>query len=161
MAKVNKSAKKKEWVQKGDHRKEIRSDDDELFPYWKGHQSLNDLKKVAYEVLDWAKNTDRPTINSFLSERSLHPSRMSEWRERSPELNHAWEIAKGIIGDRREEKALLGEYNASIVLSKMYQYDPEHKAWKEKLAQKASEGAVIKVEVQTISSDIPKKIEEE
>lgn len=161
MTKVNKSAPKKEWVQKGDHRTAIRSDDDELFPYWKGHQSLADLKNVAREVLEWVKTTNAVNVSSFALDKGMHPQRMYEWMERSPELKEAWATAKAIIGEKREMKGLLGEFNASIVLAKMPMFDPEYKAWKEQLAQKASESPTIKVEVQTISSELPKRIEDE
>jgi hypothetical protein len=160
MIKENKSAKKREWVQKGDHRTEIRRDE-ELFPYWKGHQSLADLKKVAAELLEWSLVTKAVNVTSFPLEKGMTPMRFYEWMERSPELAEAWKIAKFRIGEIREQKGLLGEYNASIVLAKMPMFDPEYKAWKEHLAQKASEATAIKVEVQTISSDIPKRVEED
>jgi hypothetical protein len=161
MVKENKASKKKEWVQKGDHRTIIQNGDDELFPYWKGHQSLNDLKKVASELLEWSLNTKAINITDFPIEKGMTPSRFYEWMSRSPELKEAWDIARYRIGRIREEKGLKGEYNSSIVLAKMPMFDPEYRAWKEQLAQKATEGAAIKVEIQTISSDVPKRVEEE
>lgn len=159
MSKIKKPEVKKEWVQRGISRKEIRNDD-ELFPYWKGHQSLADLKKVAHELLEWSLVTNAVNVTAFCLEKGMTPRRFYEWMERSSELQEAWELAKFRIGDSRERKGLSGEYNSSIVLAKMPMFDPEYKAWKEQLAQKASEASAIRVEVQTISSDIPKRVEE-
>lgn len=162
MAKVNKSAKKREWVQKGDHRTEIRNDDEELFPYWKGHLSLVDLKKVAREVLEWAASTKRPVMSDFCATKRLNPARMYEWMERSPELKEAWLIAKNMIGNDREIGAMDGSYNPSIVLAKMPLYDAEYREWKEKQASNVMNTASkIEVVLSRIDSDIsPRKDEE-
>jgi len=156
MVKTKKSPAKKEWVYKGEHRKEIRSEDTELFPYWKGHQSLKDLRKVAEELLAWSLTTESVNVSAFPLEKGMHPQRMYDWMERSPELKEAWGIAKLRIGENRERRGLQGDYNSAIVLAKMPMFDPEYRAWKEQQLAGSTQntGAQVIVNMIRIESDI-------
>lgn len=95
------------------------------------------LAKYAQDLLEWALKEDAIKVTEYITLRTRVTRQVFyDWARRYKPLHDAIEQAKIIIGDRRERKALKGEYNSNIVLNTMPLYDQEYKdlyEWKAKL----------------------------
>lgn len=96
------------------------------------------LDRMAIDLMDYAKSTnDVMRIEWFFVSRNIYPSTGRRWAERYDNFGKAYEMAKYIIGMRREQKGLERKYDSNLVAKSMAMYDPEWKKmmeWQAKLS---------------------------
>lgn len=98
-----------------------------------------ELDGLAEDLLDEVENGNMIKITSFLTERRISTGDWYSWLKRSERLRKAHNIALNVLGERRERRALEGDYNPSIVLKTLGFYDEAYKAYFEEEA-KAKDG---------------------
>lgn len=123
-----------------------------------------DLSRFAQETIEWAKTTEKVSIDGMLGDFEITWDTYHDWIRKSEEVRNAHGITKQIIGEKRERLGLRGEYNASIVLATMPLYNQEYKEWKrEQLAakEKSNGGGTIQVSMMQMPSTdlVPEKCE--
>lgn len=94
------------------------------------------LSRLAHELVEWSRNEEAIKMSQFFAERYVSREVWQLWMQRSADMRTAMDIAKENIGNRREYKALTGEYNASVVMGTMSLHCPEHKEWRLSLRPK-------------------------
>lgn len=100
--------------------------------------STSTAERWSKEIIEFAKKDDSLKVTDFFCEKGLHPNEGFRLSAKYEVLKNAYELAKYMIGSRREKGAIKNDYNPGIVHSSMSMYDPEWKAnaeWKAKLAQ--------------------------
>jgi hypothetical protein len=119
----------------------FKKDDDKRWPeirnspYW----TIPEMIKLGEDLIIWAQLDTSIKVTDFVFTKNITTQEYREWQEKCPELKRANNIAKGIIGNRREKKGLEGTYNSAIVLNTMPLYDEDYAAWrKEQNASKTN-----------------------
>ena len=96
----------------------------------------NGFERLAIEIVQWASNDDEALkITQFMFVRGINDRVWRQWCEKSPRLKEATELAKRIIGNRREVGALKNKLNTSVVAFTMPFYDDE---WKDETIRRAA-----------------------
>lgn len=72
------------------------------------------LHRLSTELINFAESPDAINIEKFLNFHRIPHKSFYEWVEKNKELKTAFEMAKSIIGCRREELALTGVHNATL-----------------------------------------------
>ena len=94
------------------------------------------IERLCHEVTNWASNDPKALkISQFYHAMGIPGRTWRNWCSIFPELKHATETAKEIIGDRREIGALNHELNTQMVAYTMPFYDAE---WKDETVRRAS-----------------------
>jgi hypothetical protein len=88
-----------------------------------------EIEQIADEVVEWARTTDSVIYRKFFADKLIAPSVMHSLKERSKAFANAIELAKYIVGVRREEKHAEGKINDKAFCSYAAIYDPEMKDW--------------------------------
>ena len=117
------------------------------------------LHRLAQELVEWSATDDAFKLSQFFSERFVVRDVWQRWIQDSPALQDAMDIAKENIGNRREMKALKGEYNASIVMTTMPLHCKEYKEWRVSMKPKEEQDKRdIRVFIEPFRVE-PKKVE--
>lgn len=74
-----------------------------------GRPRKYDRDQVALMLLDWAFKEDSLNLNGFCGEILITPSKITEWAREENNFRLAYETAKAIISERREQKLNDGE----------------------------------------------------
>lgn len=88
------------------------------------------LCRLAQELVEWSTQDHAFKLSQFFTERLVVRAVWQRWLQDCQELQDAMEVAKENIGNRRELKALTGEYNASIVMTTLPLHCQEYKEWR-------------------------------
>lgn len=127
------------------------------------------ITRISQEMITWAKTDEKAyKISQFFTPKHIGYDTYMGWVKRHEEFAHAYNLAKIIIGDRRESGALERKFDATTVAQMMPFYDNDWKLiseWRNKLRTevKAAENSGTKIVVldRFASSDIvperPKK----
>lgn len=111
------------------------------------------LDRLGQDLLAWAKNSDSLLLNDFFTERWISIHTYRRWAERDKMFSDRLEMAKLMIGSRREKGALQRKFDASVMMRSAPLYDPEWKLleeWRAKLAKSEQEVEQLKVLIETI-----------
>lgn len=91
------------------------------------------LEQEAIDLLAWAKGEESLVLREFFAYRGYTQQRAHDLFKKESEgakrFAEAYEIAKTIIGARREAGALRGELTPSTVEKGAPMYDPDYKAY--------------------------------
>jgi hypothetical protein len=68
-----------------------------------------DLKKVANDLIEWAKKDDSINLNKFCAHNDIVPSTMLRWKDEDKEFREAYDKTKSYIAFRREEQLSKGK----------------------------------------------------
>lgn len=99
------------------------------------------IDALERDLLKWAKTDDAISMDGFVTVTYLATPRVYEYAQKHEGLKNAISMAKHLIGQRREQRALEGKYNANIVIKTMPIYSPEYKAWVQEYQRGAVQGA--------------------
>ena len=97
------------------------------------------VEHEARLLVEWAKKPDSLVLGRHYGERGYHYWHAMDWSRRNKEFEEAKKLALTLVGSRREEMALLGAIDASIVRKNLGLYDPEVKQYELDLKQKEAE----------------------
>lgn len=115
------------------------------------------INLLAEKLVTWARDDDKALkLTQFYSLHGLAHSTMEKWRRKFPQLNEAAQVAKRMLGDRREIGALEKRYDASTVHKMMLHYDKSWKdveEWRSKL--KASEQSAAMGNIRVVMEQYP------
>lgn len=102
------------------------------------------LERIALEMIEYVETTDEILrLDWFFTKRRIFPHTARQWCEANPEFKEIYQACKAVIGMRREDKGLRGEFREGLVEKTMPMYDDEYAKllqWKSKLAKDAAEG---------------------
>lgn len=110
------------------------------------------LKLMSQDLLFWAKtNNEALTLDQFWNEYNIYRTYVERWKERFPWFVNVVELAKSIIGTRREVGALKKQLDSNIVVLTAPMYNKEIKKllkWRANLKEieKDSETRVVIIE---------------
>jgi|SRR5579872_5718 len=68
-----------------------------------------DLKKVAADLLEWAQKDDSWNLCGFSADFLISPSLVLGWSKKDPDFCLAYELAKAMLGRRRERDVSKGK----------------------------------------------------
>ena len=92
------------------------------------------LERISQEMLSWAKTNEKAyKISQFFSPKHIGYTTYTGWVNKYPQFAAAYNLAKTIIGDRRETGALERKLDAGTVIQMMPKYDPE---WQEMVRER-------------------------
>jgi|GEM_PF-1525129 len=87
------------------------------------------LERIGQEMVIWAKTEERAyKIAPFFDNKHIGFQTYTSWAKKYPNFGAAYNLAKSIIGTRREYGSLERKLDSGTVLYNMHAYDPE---WKE------------------------------
>lgn len=113
------------------------------------------VDRLGQDLLAWAKEKDSLLLNDFFTERFISAPNYKRWADRDPMFKARLEMAKLMIGSRREKGALQRKFDASVVLRSACLYDPDWKIleeWRAKLAKTEQEAEQLKVLIETFKT---------
>lgn len=119
----------------------FKTDNDKKWPEIRhsAQWTIPEMIKLGEDLIAYSQLDDSIKVSGFLCDKNITGTEFKEWQEKCPELRRANNIAKSIIGTRREKKGLEGTYNSAIVLNTMPLYDEDYAAWrKEQNASKTN-----------------------
>jgi len=108
------------------------------------------LERLAIELVEWANLDSSIVIQKFLAQKGITGDNFYRWSCVCPALIEARNIAKLLVGCRREEGGLRKELDGRMVTASMPMYFPEWKEfmeWKAKIKERADESNLQKVVV--------------
>jgi len=98
------------------------------------------LTRLAGEMIDWATNDDDALVlEEFYLMRGISCSVWQKMKKRSQDIEEAHEMAKVLIGMRREKGTIKGKYSDTAVNRTQPAYSPrlrEVEEWRSSLKQK-------------------------
>lgn len=90
--------------------------------------SLNFIKKLGLELIQWSKENPKAyKVSPFFKNKGINYTTTQRWRDRFPEFQDAYDFAKEIIGDRREELMFEGKLREKPIMFGQGQFCPEWK----------------------------------
>jgi hypothetical protein len=93
------------------------------------------IEKFAEDVVKWAKTPKALCISSFPSSIGVPHSTWNRWMDKFPVLKDANDLAKELIGVRREEGVMTGEFRDSMIKTIHGSYSSLWRQNEERLAQ--------------------------
>lgn len=126
-------------------------------------RSDKQLQIYANEIREWANTTKRVKVDQYCDEIRVDRAVFRKWRERYAPLEEAYQQARQIIGDRREEYGLFNKFNSSIVEKTMGMYNEEYKEflkWKAEInkhTQVNNETKIVVVDRYPSTDAVPEK----
>lgn len=114
------------------------------------------IDRLGQDLLAWAKNSDSLLLNDFFTERFISTHTYRRWSDRDKMFSDRLEMAKLMIGSRREKGALQRKFDASVMIKSAPLYDPEWKLleeWRAKLAKTEQEVEQLKVLIETFKTE--------
>ncbi len=121
--------------------------------YWTDER----IEEEAKLLIEWAVQPDSFVLGKHYGKRGYHYWHAMSWTKENKVFEEAKKLALTIVGARREEMALLGSLDNSIVKKLLGMYDPEVKQYEIEIKQKENEGQTI--ESMMIVSKICESIE--
>lgn len=121
------------------------------------------IDRFSKELIDWAENDEKAIkISQFFSKKRIPSKTYYEWTNKYEPIRQAHELAKILIGNRREQGALERKYEASIVKQMMPYYDRDWrdiKSWESKLKEDSDINAtkIVIMEKFPETDKVPKK----
>ncbi len=125
--------------------------------------SPQELEELADEYVMWAQTTDCVKYSSFGVFKGVHPQQFAEWRAKSTKLENAHLVVKAIFSERREKRALDGDWNSGVVMATMPLYDVEYASWRREVnaAKDDSNGKVIvQIEAMPTTDIVERKMDD-
>jgi hypothetical protein len=113
------------------------------------------IERFAEDIVKWAHTPNALTISSFPTSRGIHHVTWNRWLKRFPLLMEANDIAKELIGIRREEGVMLGKYRDSMVKPIHGLYSHQWRENEDRLADLANESINPTMQVVVIP-DMPR-----
>ena len=87
--------------------------------------SDSSLERMADDIVEWAiDNKDALVVTDFFNLKGISYRRWLKWVEKNELLSEAYQLAKEIIGGRREGLALKKKIDGSIMKSTQAHYSP-------------------------------------
>lgn len=68
-----------------------------------------DLKKVAKDLIEWAQKDDSWNLCGFSADFLIPAATVLRWKDEDPDFREAFDIAKNILGKRRERDLSRGK----------------------------------------------------
>lgn len=68
-----------------------------------GRPREHDRYQIAIDLIEWAQKDDSYNLNGFTAETLIDPSKLINWAKEDESFRQALNIAKGILGKRREQ----------------------------------------------------------
>lgn len=100
------------------------------------------IERFAAEMIQWAyESQDATKLSKFFHMKGIRNKIALEWCKKWPNFAEDYQLAKEIIGDRREDGALNKIFDAGLVARSMPMYDQD---WKEETERVAK----LRIEVQ-------------
>lgn len=103
------------------------------------------LDRLGIDLIKWARGNGHAgpiKMSGFFIERGISLTTCHRWMEKHPSFKEQYDLAKQIIGNRREEAAFWRKADAGIFLKSAANYDPEWKeieAWRSRVAKHETE----------------------
>jgi hypothetical protein len=118
----------------------------------------NFADQLAEDLVAHAMKPETLTVTSFYLNKGIGRSTWASWHERFPQLLAAYNFAKEIIGNRREEGAMKRSLAENFVFKSMPMYSPDWAQREQDLAKLSEDGAkndkvIIQLESFTRSND--------
>jgi|SRR5665213_1643184 len=92
------------------------------------------IDRLCADMLAYARLPESIVFRDFLDARGIGYRTYRRWKARFPSVQEVHDLAKGIIGSRREKMGLQRDMDSGFVQNSMYMYDEE---WKEMHDEKA------------------------
>lgn len=83
------------------------------------------LDHLGQELLLYAQKSSSLSLEMFFINKYIQPKSGKRWADSYPNFNDSYQMAKMILGDRRERGALTKEFSEKIVLHSLHRYNPE------------------------------------
>ncbi|MBY0109657.1 MAG: hypothetical protein K2X90_00950 [Candidatus Babeliaceae bacterium] len=99
-------------------------------------QTEDAYRELADGLVSWARRDDAIQITDFASMQLIAPSNFAEFAAKSEYFKNAYEIAKTMVGSRRERLALAGKLHPGLVMATMPLYDKDYRIWLLRLRHK-------------------------
>lgn len=113
--------------------------------------SPQELDELADEYIMWAQTTTCVKYSSFGVYKGIWPTQFAQWRAKSEKLDNAHELVKAIFAERRERRALDGDWHSGVVMATMPLYDVEYAAWRrEVLASKDDSNSKLTIQIENM-----------
>lgn len=100
----------------------------------------NLLSQISADLIQWVRSTNKLTLKSFFIERNINSDLGKAWAQRYPEFKEAWDCAKNVISERREELSMQRSIDGGFAEKMMPYYDSDWKEmaeWRAQLKAKA------------------------
>ena len=113
------------------------------------------IDRLGHDLLLWAQLKTSLVLRDFFDERYISQGTYSRWKNKDSMFAERLELAKGMIGSRREKGGLEKKFDASMVIKSMANYDSEWKAieeWRSKLSKAEQEVEQLKVLIETFKT---------
>lgn len=113
------------------------------------------IDRLGHDLLLWAQLKTSLVLRDFFDERYISLGTYTRWKNKDSMFAERVELAKGIIGSRREKGALEKRFDASMVIKSMANYDVDWKAieeWRAKLSKAELEVEQLKVLIETFKT---------
>jgi hypothetical protein len=110
--------------------------------------SKEKLEKITAEMLAWVYESSEATkLSKFFHMHGIRNKTALDWCKKWPKFAEAYQLAKEIIGNRREHGALTKVFDAGLVIKSMPMYDED---WKEECNR------VIRQKLEVAAAEPPK-----
>lgn len=113
--------------------------------------SIDGIEKKAEMLVEWATNFDDALIMvQWYNAQGLSGETIKRWKERCPNFGHACNLAKRIIGARRELGGLKKKFDSAMVRSTMPHYSKiwhDLAEWEQSIKKPVEEKSETKVVV--------------
>lgn len=94
------------------------------------------IERLANEITEWARDDDQALkLSQFYLKKGIGGVTWRSWCKRFPQLQEAHDVAKELIGDRREIGALTYKYHYGVVAYTMPFYD---KQWEDETVRRSA-----------------------
>jgi hypothetical protein len=113
------------------------------------------VDRLGKDLLTWAQQKGSLVLSEFFTERFISAPIYRRWADRDKMFSDRLEMAKLMIGARREKGGLERKLDASMVMKSMCLYDPEWRLleeWRAKLAKTEQEVEQLKVLIETFKT---------
>jgi transposase len=104
-----------------------------------GRPREHNLEEMAKELLEWAQKEDSLNLNGFSAKMMIAPSVIIQWTKVDEHFCKAYEIAKALLGQRRERKLSEGTLHVKAYDLNATNYDRFLKEEKMEYAKYESE----------------------
>lgn len=84
------------------------------------------LERIGQELITWAETEKKEyKISPFFEKKRIGWNTYTNWAKKYPKFRAAYDLAKSILGTRREYGAIERKFDASTIIQMMPTYDPE------------------------------------
>lgn len=107
--------------------KKYKKDLSRFFLHRRKAWALADIQFFTYDLLWWSEGDDAITLSAWAFEYGLTLNTLDDWYKQHPCFREAYDLTMERIGQRREEKALAGVYNAQLIAKFLPVYNSKYK----------------------------------